>query len=54
MDPFNRAIAIMKQVMVKSDARQEKAHANTKTTEMKPTTEPKAEFLRAVKEMTAD
>jgi hypothetical protein len=32
MDPFDCAIAIMKQVMAKSDTHQEKVDTNTKTT----------------------
>jgi hypothetical protein len=55
MNSFDRAIAIAKQVMAKSDARQEKADANTKTTEIEPTTnDQKTEFLKAVKEILAE
>jgi hypothetical protein len=53
MDPFDRAIVIVKQVMVKLDAHQEKTDANTKNTKMEPTTEQKTESLKAVKEILA-
>jgi tRNA C32,U32 (ribose-2'-O)-methylase TrmJ len=54
MDPFVCAIAIVKQAMAKSVAHQEKVDANTKTTEMEPTTEQKTEFLKAIKEILAE
>jgi hypothetical protein len=46
-------IAIVKQVMAKSDAHQEKMDPNMKITEMEPTAVQKVEFLKAVKEMLA-
>jgi spore coat protein CotH len=54
MYPFDRAIGIVKQVMGKSNAHQEKSDANTKTTEMQPTMEQKTEFLKAAKEILAE
>jgi hypothetical protein len=54
MDPYDHATAITKQVMAKSDAHQEMTDANTKTTEMEPTTEQKTEFLKAIKVILAE
>jgi hypothetical protein len=51
MDPYDRAIAILEQIMTKSYAHQEKTEVNKKTTEMEPTIEQMTELLKVVKEI---
>jgi hypothetical protein len=54
MGPFDRARAIVKQVMGTSDAHQGKTDGHMKTTEREITTKQKTEFLKAVKEILAN